>query len=208
MTLTIDRIETLIVRLPTRADFRWNGLDRPLGEVFVVRVSSGPLCGWGETVPLADWGGPSGAPFGETPQIDQLVIHDLVAPHVLGEDADDLKRVRAQAGTAVIGYPYALAALDIALHDLVARSRAIPVYELLGGRRRTSVPIAHMIGLMPIGDAEHEAAGAIAEGCRAFQVKGGQDADRDVELIARLRELCGADICLRLDANCGYGDAK
>ncbi|MGH3261784.1 MAG: mandelate racemase/muconate lactonizing enzyme family protein, partial [Trebonia sp.] len=42
----------------------------------------------------------------------------------------------------------------------------------------------------------------------AFQVKGGQDADRDVELIARLRELCGADICLRLDANCGYGDAK
>src|SRR5581483_592822 len=95
MTVIIDQIDTFTVRLPTRADFRWNGLDRPLGEVFIVRVTSGSVVGWGETVPLPDWGGPNGAPFGETPQIDEIVVHDLVAPTVLGQDATELGRVRA-----------------------------------------------------------------------------------------------------------------
>ncbi|MGH2893429.1 MAG: mandelate racemase/muconate lactonizing enzyme family protein [Solirubrobacteraceae bacterium] len=208
MTITVDKIDTFTVRLPTRADFRWNGLDRPLGEVFVVRITSGSVVGWGETVPLPDWGGPSGAPFGETPRIDEIVLHDLVAPAVLGRDASDLRSVRAAAGASVIGYPYALGAFDVALHDLVARSHDVPVYELLGGRRRGTVPIAHMIGLMEITGAEREAAAALDEGCWAFQIKGGQDVDRDVELVGRLRALAGDGVSLRLDANCGYGDAK
>ncbi|MCD6727403.1 MAG: hypothetical protein LT070_09215 [Solirubrobacteraceae bacterium] len=208
MTLPIDTIETFTVRLPTRTDFRWNGLERPLGEVFVVRVGSGSLVGYGETVPLPDWGGPSGAPFGETPSIDELVIHELVAPQVLGQDAERLGPVLARTASGVIGYPYALGALDVALHDLLARSRGIPVYELLGGLRRSAIPIAHMIGLMATDAAEREAAKALEEGCRAFQIKGGQDVERDVDLVARLRALAGPGVSLRLDANCGYGPWK
>lgn len=34
----------------------------------------------------------------------------------------------------------AMAALDIALHDLVARSLGVPVYQLLGGAQRESIP--------------------------------------------------------------------
>jgi L-alanine-DL-glutamate epimerase-like enolase superfamily enzyme len=208
MTLPVDRIETFVVRIGTRADFRWNGLERPLGEVFVVRVTSGSLVGYGETVPLPDWGGPSGAPFGETPRIDAVVVHELAGPVLLGRDATELSRRRAEIRAAVIGYPYALGALDIALHDLVARNAGVPMYELLGGRHREAVPIAHMIGLMGADEAEVEAAQALGEGCLAFQVKGGQDAERDVRLIARLRELAGPEVVLRLDANCGYGGWK
>lgn len=208
MTLPIEQVETLVVRLPTRADFRWNGLDRPLGEVFVVRVTAGGVTGYGETVPLPDWGGPTGAPFGETPEIDEVVVHELMAPQIIGLDVAELGEVRNAARSAVIGYPYALAALDIALHDLLARSRGIPVFELLGGRCRASVPIAHMIGLMPPDAAYEEAAAALDEGCLGFQVKGGQDVSRDVELVERLRDLAGPGVSLRLDANCGYGSWK
>jgi L-alanine-DL-glutamate epimerase-like enolase superfamily enzyme len=208
MSLPIESIETLVVQLPTRADFRWNGLSRPLGEVLVVRVRSGSMVGYGETVPLPDWGGPEGAPFGETPRIGEVVLHELVAPSLIGLDAERPGAQRAAARRAVIGYPYALAALDIALHDIRARNRGVPVYDLLGGRCRDSVPIAHMIGLMSLEAAHEEAVGALAEGCRAFQVKGGQDVRRDVELIERLRSLAGPDVSLRLDANCGYGDWK
>jgi muconate cycloisomerase len=208
MSLIVDSVETFIVRVPTRADFRWNGLERTLGEVFVVRVTSGAIAGYGETVPLPDWGGPSGAPFGETPQIDELVIHDLVAPRVVGQDAVALGPTRERAAAAVIGYPYALGALDVALHDLVARSRGIPVYELLGGLHQAHIPIAHMIGLMAVDAAEEEARSAVAEGCRAFQIKGGQDPARDIALVGKLRDLVPDSVSLRLDANCGYGDAK
>lgn len=208
MTLTVDSVETFIVRIPTRTDFRWNGLERPLGEVFVVRVHSGALVGYGETVPLPDWGGPSGAPFGETAQIDELVIHDLMAPQIVGRSADELGAILDRAGSAVIGYPYALGALDVALHDLVARGRGIPVYELLGGLHQAAIPIAHMIGLMPIEEAEQEVERSLSEGARAFQIKGGQDPRRDIALVRRLRVLAGDDVSLRVDANCGYGDWK
>lgn len=208
MTLPLDSIETLTVRLPTRADFRWNGLDRPLGEVLVVRVTAGDHVGYGETVPLPDWGGPFGSPFGETPEIAEVVLHKLVAPHVLARNAGALAEIRAAARGAVLGYPYALGALDIALHDLVARSRSLPVYDLLGGRLRDRVPVAHMIGLMGSDAAVAEAEAALAEGCLAFQVKGGQDARHDVELIGRLRAIVGPEVSLRMDANCGYGTPK
>ncbi|MEP1445190.1 MAG: mandelate racemase/muconate lactonizing enzyme family protein [Paraglaciecola sp.] len=35
----------------------------------------------------------------------------------------------------------AIAAIDIALHDLVAKSLGIPVYQLLGGRQRDEIPL-------------------------------------------------------------------
>ncbi len=35
----------------------------------------------------------------------------------------------------------AIAAIDIALHDLVAKGLGIPVYRLLGGRQRTTIPL-------------------------------------------------------------------
>lgn len=208
MTLTLDSIETLAVRIPTRADFRWNGLERPLGEVLIVRVTAGDAVGYGETVPLPDWGGPFGSPFGESTEIAEVVLHDLVAPQILARDASQLAEIRASARGAVLGYPYALGALDVALHDLVARSRGLPVYDLLGGRVRESVPVAHMIGLMDTASAIAEAEAALAEGCRAFQVKGGQNVAHDVDLVARLRTLAGPDVSLRLDANCGYGTPK
>ena len=34
----------------------------------------------------------------------------------------------------------AMAAIDIALHDLVAKSLGVPVYQLLGGKQRDFVP--------------------------------------------------------------------
>lgn len=207
-SLPLESVETFVVRLPTRSDFRWNGLDRPLGETLVVRVTSGVFVGYGETVPLPDWSGPHGSPFGETPEIDELVLHELVAPRVIGRDAAAPAALRAAARTAVHGYPYATGALDVAVHDLLGRARGVPVFDLLGGRRRHEVVIAHMVGLGDLDDSVLEARNALDEGCRAFQVKGGQDVGRDVELIRRLREVAGPDVSLRLDANCGYGTPK
>lgn len=208
MSLPLETVDTFVVRLPTRRDFRWSGLDRPLGETMVVKVTSGEFSGYGETVPLPDWSGPHDSPFGETPEIDEVVLHTLVAPRIVGHDAASPASLRARARAAVHGYPYAKAALDIAVHDLVGRAKGVPVFDLLGGRRRREVVIAHMLGLGSVDHAEQEARDALDEGCRAFQVKGGQDADHDVELIRRLRAVGGSGVTLRVDANCGYRTPK
>jgi muconate cycloisomerase len=61
-----------------------------------------------------------------------------------------------------------------------------------------------MLGLMPDDEALAEGRAAVADGVRALQVKGGQDVERDVRLIAGLRQALGAGVVLRLDANGGY----
>jgi muconate cycloisomerase len=59
---------------------------------------------------------------------------------------------------------------------------------------------------MPIEEVLLEAQRSIAEDAiTAFQIKGGTDPLRDVELVARLRKALPQDIFLRLDANKGFG---
>jgi len=203
MSFEIDRIETLVVRLPPRADFRWLSLSRPLGEFVLVRIVAAGVEGWGEVVGLRDWGDVDGRRHGETPGTICSIVHDQLAPGLLGIDLR-LGECRRRLDQSVVGNPYAKALLDIALHDLAGRTYDVAVTELLGGAARARVPVAHMLGIMPRDQAIAEARAAVADGIRALQVKGGADIERDVALVRTLREELGERVMLRLDANGGY----
>ncbi|MGI8712284.1 MAG: mandelate racemase/muconate lactonizing enzyme family protein [Solirubrobacteraceae bacterium] len=203
MNITVERVETFVVRLPPRADFRWLSLSRPLGEFILCRVEGDDQVGWGEVVGLRDWGDRDGRRHGETPATVTSVVHDQLAPGLLGH-AVSLGALPARLDELIIGHPYAKALLDIALHDLVGRSCGVPVYTLLGGAVRDSVPVAHMLGLMPVEEALAEARRAVNDGVRALQIKGGGDVARDCEVVRELRAEHGDDLWLRLDANAGY----
>ena len=75
----------------------------------------------------------------------------------------------------LVGNSYAKCAVDIALHDLWGKIVGQPIYRLLGGAVRDSVPVAHMIGLMSETDAAEEGIAAVADSVRALQIKGGVD---------------------------------
>src|SRR4051812_7045258 len=68
------------------------------------------------------------------------VVHDVAAPHILGETPFDIERIwHALFGiTNYYGYAgaemRAISALDIALWDLCGKATGQPVYNLLGGR--------------------------------------------------------------------------
>lgn len=204
-TFALERVETLVVRLPPRADFRWLSLSRPLGEFVLARVEAGGSVGWGEIVALRDWGDADGRRHGETPETVTALVHAELAPRLLGRELR-LGELAATLDEALVGNPYAKALLDIAIHDLVGRAAGVPVHALLGGAARTTAPVAHMLGIMPIEQAMEEAHAAIADGVRALQIKGGRDAERDIALVARLREELPDGVWLRLDANGGYSD--
>jgi L-alanine-DL-glutamate epimerase-like enolase superfamily enzyme len=203
MRFQIERVETLVVRLPPRADFRWLSLSRPLGEFVLVRISGDGVEGWGEVVGLRDWGDVDGRRHGETPGTICSIVHEYLAPALFDRPLS-VGELPARLDEVVVGNPYAKALLDIAFHDLAGRAHKVPVHALLGGRTRDAVPVAHMIGLMPDEEAVAEAQAAVADGVRALQVKGGQDAGRDATIIRRLRGELGENVLLRLDANGGY----
>ena len=203
MRFQIETVETLIVRLPARADFRWLSLSRPLGEFVLVRISGDGVEGWGEVVGLRDWGDADGRRHGETPGTICSLVHEYLAP-MLFEGPLTVGELPARLDEVVVGNPYAKALLDIAFHDLTGRALGVPVHALLGGRTRDAVPVAHMIGLMPDEEAVAEAQAAVADGVTALQIKGGRDSGRDSNVIRRLRHELGDNVLLRLDANGGY----
>jgi L-alanine-DL-glutamate epimerase-like enolase superfamily enzyme len=100
-------------------------------------------------------------------------------------------------------HPSVQAAIDMALHDVLARVAEIPLWKLLGGyrdRMLTSVTI----GILPAEETVAHARRRVAEGFRCLKIKGGRDADEDIERVHRVREAVGSTMRLRFDANQGY----
>jgi len=207
--MKITAIDAFPFRLRPRREFKWTGLQLQLGGFVVVRVRTDEgLVGYGEATPLPDWGGDYGRRSGETQATVVAIIKDVLAPVLVGQNPLNVTAAVARMHRATVGNSYAKCAIDIALHDLWGKALGVPLYQLLGGACREAVPVAHMIGLMPDNEALAEAAGAASDGIRAFQVKGGENPERDVRLIRQLRLELSDGIVLRLDANQGYQDIK
>jgi muconate cycloisomerase len=160
--------------------------------------------GWGEATPLSDWGGDFGRYYGETVTTVVHVVHDILAPTLRGVDAWDSAVLADRMGRAIRGHPYARAAVDIAVWDARGQLCGEPVHHLLGGRARRAVPIAHMIGLMPVADAVEEARAAAADGIGALQIKVAGRPREDMEVVGAVRSAVGEEVSLRVDVNQGY----
>jgi muconate cycloisomerase len=204
--LTIARVETFVVALPLRRPHLWAGLAATSGQGYVVlklALSDGTV-GWGEAQTLANWGGDDGNRYGETPVTTRHVIDDLLLPRLAEVDVRNIEVLHAAMARAVRGYPYAKAAVEVAVLDALGRSLGVPIYQLLGGRCRDRVAIAHSIGLMPIEEAVAEAVQVVEEGVRTLKLKIGIDVERDVALVRAVRQAVGDGPALRVDANQGY----
>ena len=99
----------------------------------------------------------------------------------------------------------ALAALDIALWDLVAKEAGKPLVALLGPCRERVLAYASGINLnKPIDALADQVRGWKAEGFKAFKIKVGKpDIEEDVERLTRVREIAGR-LPVMVDANQGW----
>jgi muconate cycloisomerase len=207
--MKITKIETIPIRLPTRRVHQWASLTTPIGVYVIIKLYTDEgLVGLGEAPVLKDWGGDHGKYFGETPQTTAHIINDILAPALNGQDPARFEYIHAWMDQAVKGYPYCKAAVDAALYDVVGKALSVPAYQLLGGRYRDRIPIAHSLGLMEIAKAVAEAREVVAEGVKTIKLKGGVDQKRDVDLVKQIRQAIGPEVNICIDANQGYPTPK
>ena len=171
--------------------------------------------------------------IGETtprPTAARRVIHDTLAPMLLGREASQIERFWHDGFRALHYHGYAgselrgLSALDIALWDLNAKRAGLPLIEMLGGRCRDRVPVYNTcVSHGPTRDYEawHDdpaqlARDLIADGFGAMKVwpfddlsprTRGQDVSRrdlekGVRLFAEVRDAVGDDIEIALEGHC------
>ncbi len=204
--LRLEKLETFLIALPARRVHRWVGLDSPIGAGYVVtraQLIDGSV-GWGEAQPIKTWGGDDAGRYGETPKTTITVIHEYLAAALIDVDVRQFEAVHVAMNRTIRGYPYAKAAVEVAIIDAVARSMGLPVYQLLGGRFRDKVAVAHSIGLMEIDEAVAESVQVVAEGITTIKIKIGVEVERDVAIVREIRRAIGNAPKIRVDANQGY----
>jgi muconate cycloisomerase len=99
--------------------------------------------------------------------------------------------------------PLAKAAVDIACYDLLGKHAGVSVTQLLGAPVRDQIPLAWVLGYMPIDQLLEETAEALTGGYRTVKLKVGQDPEHDIEAVRAVRATWPS-LRLRIDANQGY----
>lgn len=198
--MIITSVEVIPVRLPLREPFVISYATYPdvLSVLVRIRTSDGAE-GWGEATPDPNvtgetWGG-----------VTETIRRDL-APALLGRDARHREAALVALDARVDGAPSARAALDIALHDLVARAAGIPLWQLLGGRARDTLQISRVISIGPPDEMAAAATRHVAAGFQTVKVKVGDAANPmlDVRRVAAVREAVGPEIGVKVDVNQGW----
>lgn len=184
----ISAIRIRPVSLPLRAPFVISAGRQVVHEGVLFGITTAGRTGWGEA-------SPSERVTGET----RATV--LTALRRFAMDSLAASRRRARLLVATAGSA-AMAAIDIAAHDLSARREGVPLWRSLGGRRR-EIATSLTISVGPPGPAVEAARQAVAQGAGILKVKIGTDPRQD---LARLRAIHAAlpHVRLRADANAGY----
>ena len=104
-------------------------------------------------------------------------------------------------------YPAAIAAIDMALYDLMGQALNVPVYNLLGGKSRPGIGLYPVIPLDEPQVMAAMSAHFVAMGADTLKVKLGSSPDLDLLRLGEIRNAVGDSVKLRLDINQGWHDA-
>jgi L-alanine-DL-glutamate epimerase-like enolase superfamily enzyme len=144
------------------------------------------------------------------------LIEEEVAPLVVGRDpltirqiSEHLKRsLEEQAMTGLTSY--AVAAIDVALWDILGQVAAQPVHRLLG-QAKDRIPAYAMVGWMHYtpDELEQTCANAMEQGFRAVKAKvGSPTLEEDMLRLERVRAGVGKGIPIFVDANQSLSPAE
>ena len=177
-------------------------IQTPIGDIsaarnVVVQVQTdNGLYGWGEASPMPVITGDSQTSCYELAKEmarlllarDPLAIEDNT--RVLQSYCKDASTIRS--------------AFDMALYDVSAKRANMPLYQFLGGARRTLITDM-TIGIQDSAKATADFAQELVErGFKALKLKTGRADFVDIEHVAAVREVVGDDICIRIDSNQGW----
>lgn len=167
-------------------------------ETIILRLTAeGGAQGFGEA---AAW-----SVFTGSPEASYAALERYLRPLVIGRQVGHVSRIMAEADRAVAHCTEAKAALETALLDLCGRIAGVPIWALMGGKCRDSIPLS-----CSLADPDFEAdlrlvARLRADGVNIVKLKTGvKDHGFDMMRLERLRSDY-PDLSVRVDYNQALG---
>ena len=141
--------------------------------------------------------------FTGTPEATYAALDRYLRPLVVGARIGDRSAIMARAAYAVAHCAEAKAALDSALLDLAGRISGVPVWFLLGGRCRDTIPLSCSIANPDFSQDIDLLARLREDGVRIVKLKTGfKDHAFDIMRLEYLAQNC-PDFAIRVDYNQG-----
>ncbi len=195
--MRINRIEVYKVSIKLKKPFIISLGSITHAENIYLRISTDKgVTGYGECSPSLTINGESTGTCAD-------VAHYLARP-LTGKDPRDIEGCSALMDAVIYGNTSIKSAFDIALHDIAARDKGLPLFEFLGGNDRKELYTDYTVSLDEATVMAEEALEIKRKGFPFIKVKLGDNRHNDLIRIKGIREAVGKDIPLRLDANQGW----
>ena len=171
-------------------------------DAVVVKLTTDEgITGWGE------------AHHGRAHTAVAKLIETTLRQLIIGMDAHDANGVwdrmyRFQLASHGMGAGACLAisGIDMALWDVRGKALRMPLYRLLGGRRKAIPSYAGgvSLGYQPPAQLVEEARKSVEAGYKALKLRVGDSPARDIERMRAVRRAFGDELAILTDANIGY----
>lgn len=143
---------------------------------------------------------------GETQDSVIAALQDMRSV-LIGHDPFSIESIIEICEARIPDQPAAIAAIDMALYDLMGKQLSIPAYQLLGGKSRPYVDLYPVIPL----DTPDVMAGRSSQfagmGAQVLKIKLGTIPEEDLARLNAIHNAVGGQVRLRLDINQGWRDA-
>ena len=198
--MKITRIEPIPILVPlkqglTTKTAHGEHIDSPY---VIVRVHTDEgIIGCGEATLAPRWSG-------ETSPGCVAAIRDVIAPALEGSDPRDVRACLLRLDASIRLNPFTKAAVEMAIWDIAGKAADLPVYRLLGGKVRESLPLKMVVGAFDLPRAMGLAERFLDWGVRHLKVKVGLDLGTDIERVQAVRKLAGPEVTIGIDGNCGW----
>lgn len=196
----IIEARVLLLRTAREKPFRTSVRSSRISESVIIRLTDDEnTVGWGEGVPTH--------PYFERETMKNLTATlKSLSRLAMGKNPSELgDTIRAIRGSTLKSRS-ALAAMDIALHDLFAKKLGIPLSHLFG-RTKDSMETDYTIGIESPQKMAAEAERKVAEGFKTIKIKVGTSIREDTERVKKVSSVLG-EARLRVDANQAYSLGK
>jgi L-rhamnonate dehydratase len=188
----ITRVDHWLVRIPFKEAILWGSGRRSGPTRLIVRIETDAgTVGWGETIALID--------------TVPAVLANVVAPLAVGYDVANVERFHRH----ILGAGYyhhkraavmAIAAVEMAMWDVVGRRAGLPLHALWGGLWRERVEASAYLFISDLPGLKDAAKAFLDAGHTTFKIKIGLDPGTDIPLVETVREVIGTH-ALRADVN-------
>lgn len=171
-------------------------------DAVVVKVTTDDgIVGWGE------------AHHGRAHTAVAKLIDTTLKSLILNQEVNDVvgiwdRMYRFQLASHGMGAGACLAmsGIDMAIWDIRGKAAKVPLYKLLGGRRRGIPAYAGGVSLGYQDPAKlvDEARRSLEQGYKAIKLRVGDTVKKDIERLRAARKAFGDDLVILTDANIGY----